>query len=293
MRLLCTTWALMFWTTSVVSGDDLRDPRVLADTKVGFGQIFNLDYDQAIDTFSHLRSQYPQHPAPPLYMAITLWQRELFERGDLDLDKFLTPSYFLRRPKQSMSAEARHSFNDLVEESRTLAEAALARNPDDNNAEYYLASGYGLLAALAITIDHNKGQSLGYGKKSYQLHRRIVSRDAHYYDSYMALGMYEYIVANLPWYARWGAHIAGYHGSVGRALEYLRLAAERGPLVADEARVMLIAVYVREAQYDDALELEGYLHNKYPRNFLLERTRAEILQKMGTRSRRREISERH
>jgi hypothetical protein len=292
MKLLGITLALMFWTIPAISGDDLRDPHVLAETKVGFDQIFNLDYDQAADTFSRLRSQYPQHPAPPLYLAITLWQRELFERGDLDMDKFLTPSYFVRKPKQSMPAETRQSFNDLVANSRTLAEAVLARNPDDNNAEYYLAVGYGALAAFAITIDHNKGQALGYGKKSYQLHRQIVSRDAHYYDSYMPLGMYEYIVANLPWYAKFGARIAGYHGSGEKALEYLRLAAERAPLVGDEARVMLIALYVRESKYEDALALEEYLHNKYPRNSLLPRTRAEILQKMGTRSRRREISQR-
>ena len=284
LRFATLQLGLILWITPIICGQDLRDPRVLAETKGGFDQIFNLEYDRATDTFSRLRSQYPQHPAPPLYMAITLWQRELFEHGDLDLDKFLKPSYFVRRPKQSVSAETRQRFNDLVEESRTLAEAALARTPGDNNAEYYLATGYGVLAAFAITVDHNKGQALGYGKKSYQLHRQIVSRDAHYYDSYMALGMYEYIVANLPWYAKWAARVVGYHGTEERALEYLRLAAERGPLVADEARVMLIALYVREAQYEDALALEEYLHHKYPRNFLLARTRAEILEKMGQQS---------
>ena len=275
---------LVFWATPVISGQDLENPRVLAESNVGFAQIFNFDYDQAIDTFSRLRSQYPQHPAPPLYMAITLWQRELFERENLDLDKLATPDYFLERPKQSMPVEARQKFTGLVEESRNLAEAALRRNPGDINVQYYLATGYGVRAAFTITVDHSKTQALNYGKKSYELHRRIVSRDAQYYDSYMALGIYEYIVANLPWYAKWVANIAGYHGTQAGALKYLHLAVERGPRVADEARLILIVIYFRDAKFKDALALEDYLQKKYPRSFNFPLTRAEILEKMGDKN---------
>jgi hypothetical protein len=284
MSFVSATLVLLFWWTPVISGQDLENPRVLAESIVGFDQIFNFDYDQAIDTFSRLRSQFPQHPAPPLYMAITLWQRELFEREDLDLDKFVTPDYFLKRPKQSIPVEARQKFIGFVEESRTLAEAALRRNPDDINVQYYLATGYGVRAAFAITVDHNKTQALNYGKKSYELHRRIVARDVQYYDSYMALGIYEYIVANLPWYAKWVANIAGYHGTQGDALKYLHLAAERGPRVADEARLMLLVIYFRDAKFKDALGLEDYLQKKYPRSFKFPLTRAEILEKMGDKA---------
>jgi hypothetical protein len=44
---------------------NLREPRFMAQAQAGFAQIFNLDYDEAMATFSRLHSEYPRHPAPP------------------------------------------------------------------------------------------------------------------------------------------------------------------------------------------------------------------------------------
>jgi hypothetical protein len=182
-----------------------------------------------------------------------------------------------------MAANSRQEFLNLTQESRTLAEKALAKNPGDKSAQYFLASTYGILAAFAITVDHSKVQAFEYGKKSYQLHLQLVSRDPSYYDSYMTLGIYEYIVGNLPWYAKWLAQVAGYHGSVERGFEYLRLAADKGEFAADDARAMLMLFYVRGTQYQQALGIQEYLQKKYPRNYILPLTRGQILEKMGAR----------
>jgi tetratricopeptide (TPR) repeat protein len=277
------SWLIVLTVSLVppVSSQDLRDPGFMAEVQTGFGQIFNLDYDEAMVTFSRLRSQNPQHPAPAFYMAVVLWLRELFEREDLDLTKFLAPTYFDRPTKRLMPEEDRQNFMDLIAESRKLAERVLIENPDDKDARYFVASTYGMLAAFAITVDHSRGRALDYGKKSYKLHSQLVSTDRHYYDSYMTLGVYEYIVGNLPWYIKWLAWIAGYHGSEKRGSEYLRLAAERGLFVGDEARVMLIVLYVREKRYATALAEQEHLQAKYTRSFIFPLTRAQILEKMG------------
>jgi hypothetical protein len=134
-------------------------------------------------------------------MAVTLWLRELFQREDLDLNKFVTPEYFDQPTKRQLATEDRERFKDLITEYRKLAEGVLPQNADDNDARYFVASAYGVLAAFAITADHSRKQALDYGKKSYELHNQLVSRDPHFYDSYMTLGIYEYIVDNLPWYS--------------------------------------------------------------------------------------------
>jgi tetratricopeptide (TPR) repeat protein len=48
-----------------------------------------------------------------------------------------------------------------------------------------------------------------------------------------------------------------------------------------DAKMMLLIVYNREGRHDDALKLVDDLHAKYPRNFLFEMSRAQILRKMG------------
>ena len=72
-------------------------------------------------------------------------------------------------------------------------------------------------------------------------------------------------------------------GSVERGLQYLRLAAERGQFVGDDSRVMLMILEVRERKYGLALEAEEYLQKRYLRGYLLPITRAQILEKMGSR----------
>ena len=49
----------------------------------------------------------------------------------------------------------------------------------------------------------------------------------------------------------------------------------------DDAKMLLIIVYNREGRHGDALKLSDELHQKYPKNFLFEMTRAQILRKLG------------
>jgi len=165
-----------------------------------------------------------------------------------------------------------------------LSTSALKKDAADNDAQYFLASAYGVQAAFAISIEHSKVQAFEYGKKSYQLHNQLVAKNPEYYDSYMTVGMYEYITGNLPWYLKWLARMAGYHGSVDRGLQYLQLAAQRGVYAADDARVMLMVIGVHDGNYGQALESETYLQEKYSESFLLRLTRAQILERMGARA---------
>src|SRR5262249_47857704 len=102
--------------------------------------------------------------------------------------------------------------------------------------------------------------------------------------SYLTLGMYEYIAGNLPWYVKWLARVAGYGGSVQRGLEYLQLTAEHGQFAAGDARVMLMVLNARDAHYSTALEIEEVLQSKSTRSFVLPVTRAQILERMGSRA---------
>ena len=268
---------------SLLPAQDLRTPEFMTQARKGFGLLRNLDYPQASQVFSTLKETYPSHPAPPLYLGVGIWLKTLFERRELDLDRFTAPGHFGKPTTRSMSPQQRQAFLDCIQESQELSQAILQKDPQNQDARYFLGSSYGILGAFAITIDRSKKRAFSYGKKAYRYHSELLEENPHYYDAYMSTGLYEYIVGSLPWYIKWLAKLLGYRGSRERGLKYLDLAARKGDYVADDARVLQIVLFVREGRHQTALENTRLLHKKYPRNYILQINQAQVLERMGGR----------
>lgn len=266
-----------------LSAQNLRDEVFLAKARKGFTEIYNLDYDEAATTFAALRREHPQHPAPPLYTAAVIWLRELFERQELDLDRFITPGYFSQPTERQMAVAHRQAFFSSLEESRKLCQDVLSRDSRHQDARYFLGSAHGILGSFAITIDRSVRQAFSHGKQAYRYHHALIQEDPQYYDAYMSVGLYEYIVDNIPWYIKWLAILIGYRGSEERGFQYLGLAAEKGRFVADDARLLQMVLYVHEGRNAQALENARRLHQKYPRSYILHLNQAQILERMGRR----------
>ena len=260
---------------------DLRDLQFMGRVFKGFEQIYDLDYDEATETFRNLQEAHPQHPAPPLYLATALWLRELFQRQEYDLDHFIAPSYFDRPTSQRMPPPKRQAFFDLIAQSQALAQEILEQDPGHKDARYFLGSAHGILGSFAITIDRSRTAAFREGKNAYSIHYALVEEDSEYYDAYLTVGLYEYIVGSLPWYIRWIAAIVGYHGSKKRGFEYLDLASRKGQFVAQDARLLQMLLFVREKRYGNALANLRNLERKAPKNFIMKLNKAQILEKMN------------
>jgi tetratricopeptide (TPR) repeat protein len=265
------------------SAQSLRDTAYRLEIVEGLTHIYRLEHDDAIQFFTELGQRHPEHPGPPLAKAVTIWLRELFRRQELDLDRFISPGYFTKPAKREMPEADRQAFLDGVAKSQELATAYLAKHPGDKDARYYLGGAEGARGAFAFTIERSYIKALRHGKKAYQYQKALVDEDPEYYDSYMTVGTYEYVLGNIPWYLKWITSIAGYRGSEQRGFEYLVLAADRGMFVGNDARVLLMALYVREKYYEYALQVAQHLHRRYPENFLLHLNQAQILERMKKR----------
>jgi len=269
--------------TNPLLAQSLKTAEFVEATTKGFDYAYSLDYEEAQRAFQNLRQQYPQHPGPPLYLALTLWQHELFRRQDWQLDRLVAPESFMKATDTQMPAEDRNAFFRYIGESEAACQAILKRNPSNRDARYLLGAIDGALAAFALTIDHDKREAFRQGRKAYRHHLEIVEEQPDYYDAYVTLGLYEYIVANLPWYMKWIAQIAGYKGTEERAFNYLRLAATKSQFISVNAHNVLVVLCLREKFYDEALENAQFLHRRYPRNFLLHLNVAQILAEMNRR----------
>jgi tetratricopeptide (TPR) repeat protein len=258
----------------------LKTPEFQEGATKGFDYVYNLDYEEARAAFENLRQQYPRHPGPPLYLALTLWHRELFRRQDLGLDRLAAPETFMQATGQQMPPADRAAFLTYIGESQTYSRAILKEKPGDRDARYFLGAAHAALAGFALTIDHDKRETFRQGRQAYLYHLGIVMEQPDYYDAYVTLGLYEYVVANLPWYVKWIAQIAGYKGTQERSFKYLRDAATKSRFASVNAHNLLVVLCLREKLYDEALENAQFLHRQYPRNFQLHLNVARILTEM-------------
>ncbi len=281
--LLITVCVAVALLPSQAQAQSLRSVDYAARMRVGLDHLYRLEHADAIRAFEELAERFPEHPGPPLSMAMAVWLEELFDRQELDLDRFISPGYFTKPSDDPMDEAERRSFHDGIERSQALAARWLERHPGDSDARYYLGACEAGLGVFAFTIDRSYRGALRHGKKAYQIQKGVTEDDPEFGDSYLTVGTYEYIVGNLPWYIKWIASIAGYRGSEKRGFDYLGLAVRKGFLVQNDARLLLMVLYMREKQYDYALEMALQLHARYPENFLLHLNRAQILEKLDRR----------
>src|SRR5262249_10997514 len=162
---------------------NLKAPEFIEAATKGFDRVYSLDYEGARVAFQNLRGQFPQHPGPPLYLALTLWQQELFRRQDLRLDRFVSPETFIQAIPHPMAVEERNAFFKYIAESQAAAQAILKQKPGNRDARYFLGSSYGAQAAFALTIDHDKRETFRQGKRAYQTHLQILEEQPDYSDS--------------------------------------------------------------------------------------------------------------
>jgi hypothetical protein len=182
-----------------------------------------------------------------------------------------------------MPPEERTAFSQALQRCGTLTNEILKKRHHDRDARYFLGMTHGLRSCFAITIDHNLGEAFSNGNKAYSYSRQLIGEDPTYYDAYLTVGIYEYIVGSIPWYLKWMVFVIGVHGSKPEGLAHLRLASEKGQYVKNEAKLVLMVLDVREHRYAEALEIARYLNSRFPRNFIFALNVAQILELAGNK----------
>ncbi|MBI1747540.1 MAG: DUF3808 domain-containing protein [Acidobacteria bacterium] len=259
---------LVYFTTLTYA--EKREDKIRDHIVRGFDHIYNLEYESAEKTFRELIAFAPDDPSGYCYLSGNLWLRELVKGRELALENFTSAAYFSKTPKRAIDPKLDRQFREYCDEAIAKANGMLQKNPRDARALYFLGSAYGLLASFEMTIHRRKIAALRDAGKAVEHHRQVLQIDATYYDSYMTVGLYEYISGKLPWSVRWIARLLGYRGDKQKGLRQLKLAAEKGRINQNDAQVVLSVLYVWEMQFDQSLSLMLNLHKQFPKNYLLE-----------------------
>jgi tetratricopeptide (TPR) repeat protein len=246
---------------------------------------YNIDYATARAKYEEIRKRLPYHPAGYLYLATVTWLEQLYKSRRLQTSLYRDRSSFYAGADKAkeetegdaVDPEVDRTFRDLMAQAKTKALALVARNRNDADALYFLGAVYGVMAGYEASTARKFFTALRNGSRSVDAHQKVLKLNPDYYDAYLSVGMYDYILGNLPFTYKAIATIAGHRGNAERGIKRLQTVVEKDAATADGARVLLLAVYQNEKRYDDALEILDYFTAKYPRNYLVKLEKAHTL----------------
>jgi tetratricopeptide (TPR) repeat protein len=247
----------------------LFPPEQLARIQQGLRDIYNMEYDRAASGFQAMTRQAPDDPAGYVYLAMTYWIEELFRRQELSTDRFAASDFFVENPKYAPRTDAatQGKLRQTSQQALDKARVRLSRNPGDRAALFLRGLAYQNLASFEVS-QQRWWPALRYGSKTLRDHKELLNRDPTFVDAKLAVGVCDYVAGSLPWSVRWLAVFFGHPGSKLRGRQELEAAAEKGVLVGDDARVVLVLIHIYEKRYEKAAALLSELHAKYPQNYL-------------------------
>jgi tetratricopeptide (TPR) repeat protein len=253
-----------------------------ANTRRGFDNFYNLDYDKSIHDFEAALQAHPNDPFAVNHLLSAVIFKELYRIGALDTEAYASDNFLDKKNLQPLDPKVHDRVNQLCTRSMQLSEARLAINANDVNALYARGVARGLRSTYMGMAEHAWIAALRSAIGARHDDERVLEIDPNYVDAKNLLGMHLYVIGSLTWPAKVAASVVGISGNKQKGLEYLREVAAHGdPEVAWDAKIALALFLRREQAYAEALQLVGGMYQAFPRNFLVATEYAHLLNAAG------------
>lgn len=214
----------------------------------GLPLTYNLRYRPALEVWDEIIRQYPDHPAGYLYRASLLWWQALADRRNEILKR---------------------RFDASIRTATEKGKALLRQSPDDKIALAYLAKAYALAARFDATVSGGFLAAVRNGMTAHKHAQAAHRLDPEFPDPLVELGGYDYYAAALPAVIKPFAWLIGARGNKSRGIGQLLRAAQEGPSVRTEAKIVLLSVYYSEERWEDYERTLESLMKEYPLNHIL------------------------
>jgi hypothetical protein len=209
-------------------------------------------------------------------LAWTLWL-ETLNKSRLSEAQIYSSQSFDANAGEKTDPLISGEFRDLTRQATQLARTRLQHNARDPQTLYVLGTVETLKASFDITVERRYMAGLREGSSGIERQREVIKLDPNFHDAELTIGMYDYIVGNLPLPAKIFASFAGVRGSKKRGIQTLERVAKEGNWERDDAKLLLMALYKHEKRYPESLVLSRELQAKYPRNYLFKLETADTL----------------
>jgi tetratricopeptide (TPR) repeat protein len=258
---------------------------ILTVRQEAYDAVYNLDYTTARAKFEEIRKRLPDHPAGDLYLATLVWLDHLNKSRRLQTGLYQNESFYAGADKAKEDSEGDavdpatdRLFRDTINRARIKALALVNRtNKKDPDALYFLGAIYGVMGGYDASVARKFIGALRNGSRSVDAHQQVVKLKPDFYDAYLSIGLYNYVVGSLPFPLKALAAMVGTRGSRSKGIAMLEDAMNKGRYVNDDTRVILIAIYQHEKRPEDALAQLQNLSRRFPRNYLIRLETATTL----------------
>src|SRR5664279_262639 len=253
-----------------------------ANTRKGFDNFYNMDYDKSIREFEAALQAHPDDPFAVNHLLSAVVFKELLRIGALDTEAYSSDNFLDKKYLYPLDPKVHDQVNQLSARSINLSDALLAKNPNDVNALYARGVARGLKSTYMGMAEHAWFAALRNALGARHDHERVLELDPNYVDAKNLLGIHLYVIGSLSWPAKVAASMVGISGNKQKGLQYLRdVIAHGDPEVAWDARLALALFLRREQLYAEALQMVGGMYQAFPRSFLIATEYAHLLNAAG------------
>jgi tetratricopeptide (TPR) repeat protein len=138
------------------------------------------------------------------------------------------------------------------------------KNENDLDAQFYLGWTYTLRAFILYYIDKNVLKAASDIQDGNKALKFVVEKNSAYYDAYLGLGIYNYILSFIPRKLQWLTSLLGFSGDREEGKKQLILASEKGTYTVTESKFYLTLLAWREENYTLAENYATQLTETYP-----------------------------
>jgi tetratricopeptide (TPR) repeat protein len=253
----------------------LPPPDLDAVRTKGYEALYNLDYKTARKYFHEIIQTAPASPIGAECLATSIWVEQLNEQWERKGSLYSNKSYADDEDKPD--ARNAEDFRTFIRQTKQLSQLRLKGNPRDQEALYLLGAAEGLEAAYLAGVERKFMSALRSAQDSVDHHRALLKAEPAYHDAELTIGLYNYVVGDLPLPVKMLVGSMGVKGSKKRGLESLERVMREGKWARDLASVLLVDLYRRERRWSDSISVTRNLVSRYPRNYLFKLQLADAL----------------
>lgn len=209
----------------------------------GIDALYNFRFTAAEQKFDSVIQMAPKDPRGYFFKAMIYSYRHGFLRQQKEFDRFV----------------------ELSEKVIAVSEEILKKDKKNSTAMFYLGGIYGYRGILR-SAQGQMMRAVWDGRKGYSYLGDAIKADPKNHDAEMGLGLFNYMVSQIPASFRWLVKLIGFGGDRVKGLEQLERAATKGTYANNEARLWLAQFLQQEEEYEKSFQYFDQLTTSYPHN---------------------------
>lgn len=251
--------ALSFQPLGTDTPEATGDEWFIETMNAGIDAYYRTDWELAKNYFEKIKEKYPENPRPYFFESMMPFMRYFFiEKSSEHAEEFLSTS----------------------EKALELSHQQLEDVPTDTTMVLMLSGLYGYRGLVAAGQDRHQ-IAIRSGLRGFQFTRKLLSLDSDRPDARIGKGMFYYMVGSVPDGMKWAVNMLGYSAEKETGFNELKAAAQSDSYIRNDALMMLMYLYHKEENLDQALYYAEKLTNSLPENLIFRYKKAKILEQMG------------